>query len=265
MGILVAVLSVLLLLACLFPIVVDVLGVTMMRALPVLERLAPAAPERWPKVSVIIAACDEADTLRAAMAAKLAEDYPDLELVLVDDRSSDGTGAIVDEIAAVDERVRAIHVRALPAGWLGKLHAMQRGLDAASGEWILFSDADVHLAPGTIRRAIALCEERGHDFLAVVPEIPSSGLLDVLLAVLIRTTAVGMQARAIEDPRSSIAAGSGSFNLVRRSALLRTEGLAWLKLEVADDVALAQAVKRAGGRTAVASGRGMVKVAWYRA
>jgi hypothetical protein len=262
---LLAAVSIFLLLACASRVVVDLFGVRMMRTLPLLERLAPAAPRKWPRVSVIVAACDEGDTLRAAMAARLADDYPDVEWILVDDRSTDATGAIVDELAARDPRVRPIHVRELPAGWLGKVHAMQRGLERASGEWILFSDADVHFAVGTIRRAVAWCEGRGLDFLAVVPGLASHSIaLDVLFTSIMRATAAAYQVRTVEDPRSSLAVGGGSFNLVRRAALDRTEGLSRLRLEVADDAALAQQVKRAGGRASVAGGQGMVEVAWYR-
>ena len=262
---LVAALSILLLLALLSHLGIDLIGLRLIRTLPVLGRLSPPAPARWPRVSVIVAACDEEDTLRAAMQARLADDYPDVEWILVDDRSSDGTGAIVDEIAAADSRVRPIHVRELPAGWLGKVHAQQRGLDVATGEWILFSDADVHFAPGTLRRAMARCEEGGFDLISVVPQLTGRGpLLDVIFTSFMRSTAPGYQVRAVEDPRSRMAGGGGSLTLVRRAAIDRTEGLAFIKLEVADDVAFAQQVKRAGGRNTLVGGQETVQVDWYR-
>jgi glycosyltransferase involved in cell wall biosynthesis len=255
------VVPVLLVIALLLHLVIDALGWSMIRTLPLLSESDSDDPPGWPRVSMIVTACNEADTLGQAMAGKLADDYPDLEIIVVDDRSTDGTSEIVDSFAGV----RALHVRELPAGWLGKLNAMQRGLEAATGEWILFSDADVVLAPGTIRRAVARCELRHDDFLAVVPAMPTEDLaLEIAYSAFRRSVSPGTQARAVEDPKSKTAAGTGSFNLVRRSALERTEGLAFLKLEPADDVALAQMVKRAGGRSSVMSGRELVEVAWYR-
>jgi hypothetical protein len=255
------VLPVFLVLAFLTHLIIDALGWSMIRTLPLLSESDPEDPPRWPRVSLIITACNEADTLKEAMATRLADDYPELEIIVVDDRSSDGTAEIVDSLAGI----RAVHVRELPVGWLGKLNAMQRGLEAASGEWILFSDADVAFAPGTIRRAIARCEERADDFLAVVPDLLAKDLpLAIAFSAFLRSVAPGNQPRAVEDPKSRAAAGTGAFNLVRRTALDRTEGLAFIKLEPADDVALAQMVKRAGGRTSVVSGRELVEVAWYR-
>src|SRR5262249_8214682 len=112
------------------------------RAMPVLERQSPPEPVRWPRLTLVIAARDEAAELEAALRSRLAEDYPDLELVVVDDRSTDGTGAIVDRLAAEDPRIVPIHLKTLPEGWLGKLHAMHQGVQRARGEWILFTDAD---------------------------------------------------------------------------------------------------------------------------
>src|SRR6185295_13223770 len=125
------------------------------RAVPVLEDVDPPQPLRWPKLTLVIPARSEAAELEGALETRLREDYPDLQLVVVDDRSTDETGAILDRIAARDGRVVPVHVTELPRGWLGKLHAMHQGVQRASGEWILFTDADVHFQPGTLRRAVA--------------------------------------------------------------------------------------------------------------
>ena len=95
------------------------------------------------------------ETIEAAVRSRLEEGYPELEVVLVDDRSEDGTGAIIDRIAAEHPRVRAVHVGELPAGWLGKVHAQQVGWRAASGDYLLFTDADVHFNSGTLRAAMS--------------------------------------------------------------------------------------------------------------
>ncbi|HYO59607.1 glycosyltransferase family 2 protein [Archangium sp.] len=227
---------------------------------------APGIPEptRWPRVSLVIPACNEADTLEAAVASRLAQDYPELEVVLVDDRSTDGTSALVDRLAAADARVKALHITHLPEGWLGKLHALHRGAEAATGDWLLFTDADVHFAPDTVRRAMALCEARSWDFLTVLFRLrPTSFLLDTAVSTTMRLIGTAARLHRVADPGSSASMGAGVFNLVRRDMLARTRGFEWLKLEIADDAAFGQMVKRAGGRCGVAHALGHVSVELY--
>ena len=97
-----------------------------LKQLPRFERQTAAPLERWPRLSVIVPACNEAAQLEPAVRTIMAQDYPELEIILVDDRSSDGTGALIDGLAREDARVRAIHIDKLPDGWLGKVHALQR-------------------------------------------------------------------------------------------------------------------------------------------
>ena len=141
------------------------------RGIPDPASLRPKMPGVWPRLSVIMTACKEEGTLRDAMTSKLADGYTDAEFIVVDDRSIDGTGTIIDALAASDERVKPLHLTTLPPDWLGKVHAMHRAAQVATGDWILFSDADVHLAPGTLRRAIAYCEMEKLDHLALLPEV----------------------------------------------------------------------------------------------
>jgi hypothetical protein len=235
------------------------------RRIPVLLRDRSAPPARWPRVSLLVPARNEIETLGPAMRSRLAEGYPELEVVLVDDRSTDGTSALVDTLAAEDGRVRALHVTSLPPGWLGKLHAMSEGLQQATGEWILFSDADVHLAPGTIARAVSFAEAHRLDHLTILPGLlPATWLVDAALASFTRTGLVMGRIWLVSDPRSKVGGSVGAFGLVRRSALERSPGLEHLRLEVADDLALGQMLKASGSRSAVANGRELVTLHWYR-
>jgi len=235
------------------------------RGVPVLLRDRSPPPGRWPRVSLIVPARNEVETLGPAMRSRLAEGYPALEVVLVDDRSTDGTGALVDAIAAEDSRVRALHLDSLPPGWLGKLHAMSEGLRRATGEWILFSDADVHLAPGTIARAVSLAEAQRLDHLSLLPQLdPATWLVDAALASFTRTGLVLGRVWLVSDPRSKVGGSVGAFGLVRRDALERSPGLEHLRLEVADDLALGQMLKSTGSRSALANGRELVRIHWYR-
>lgn len=249
--------------AALYWLVAALFAELIYRKVPQLDRPGPA-PAVWPRVSVLIPACDEAATIEPALRAHLASDYPALEVVAVDDRSTDATGAIIDRLAAADPRLRALHIRQLPAGWLGKVHALHCAVQQAHGDWLLVTDADVELEPAALRAAISLAEARQLDFLTLLPRLRSVGLLvDATVAVFNRGLLGMGRVWQAADPEVPVAFGIGAFCLVRRSALLRTPGFEWLRLEVADDMGLALLIKRAGGRCAVANGRQLIAITFY--
>ena len=231
----------------------------------ILKNVDVEDPRSWPRLSVVIPACDEGDTLEDAIQTVLAQDYPHIEVVLIDDRSTDNTGRIVDRVAAVDRRVRPVHITELPHGWLGKVNALRRGVEQTSGQWVLFTDADVHMAPGTLRRAVAYCENRRLDHLALIPDAwPTTLLTDAAISTFVRVFMISIRVWAVENPNSTAFAGVGAFNMVRREAFEKTEGFRWLRLEVADDVGLGLMMKRSGARCAVAHGRDLIGLHWYR-
>jgi cellulose synthase/poly-beta-1,6-N-acetylglucosamine synthase-like glycosyltransferase len=133
------------------------LGATLvgMRRVPALRRLPVDARADWPRVSIVVPACDEEAGVLGALRSLLAQQYPSVQVVAVDDRSSDGTGAIMDRLAIEDPRLSVVHIATLPDGWLGKLNALQRGVEKSDGEWLLFADADAHLGPHTLKNASA--------------------------------------------------------------------------------------------------------------
>jgi glycosyltransferase involved in cell wall biosynthesis len=257
-------LAVLTVLGALYWSTMALLLLRVVRSVPSVHGLRAPRPRRWPRLSLIMPARDEEHTLEPALRSKLGNTYPELELVLVDDRSTDTTGAVAEAFARTEPRLQVVHVRHLPEGWLGKVHAMQRGLEHASGEWILFSDADVHLAPGVLERVIAHAEHEGLDHVCVLPSVTSSGFaLQATVSTFFRLICTGARLWAVPDPRSSAAVGIGAFNLVRRSALERTPGLEWLKMEIGDDVALGVMLKRSGARQSVLNGRSEVSLEFY--
>ena len=254
----------LLLIPCVVWLVSAFMAVRTIRGIPQLVQVQSPEPARWPKVSVIVPACNEAGTLPGAAEKLLALEYPALELVFINDRSTDGTGAVVDQLATQDERIRAVHVAELPEGWLGKPHAMERGCEVASGDWLLFTDADVHFAPQTLARAIAWCEAGQVDHLAVIPDVEARGFaLQAALASFGRYFTLGRRLWAVNDDNSSTFIGIGAFNLVRRSALERTEGLSWLAGDTVDDLALGMLMRQSGARCRVLWGRDALSVHWY--
>lgn len=218
----------------------------------------------WPRLSVIVPACDEELSIEPALRATLASDYPALQLVAVDDRSTDRTGAIIDALAEKDPRVVAVHVQELPDGWLGKVNAMQRGLEQADGEWLLFADADTHLAPGTLRRAIGYAEQNDVDFLSVIPHTLSAGFFgDAVFNIAMALFCLHLRPWTIKYGNTKTYAATGAFLLVRRSALERSPGLAWLKLEVADDFGMSLLIKSHGGKADLLNGKDAVTLRWY--
>ena len=216
----------------------------------------------WPTVSIVIPARDEGAQVREALQAKLADGYPALQLVLVDDRSTDDTGDQARSLG--DPRLIVTRVDSLPEGWLGKVNALAQGLRVATGEWILFSDADVHLAPGTLAKVIAWAEAEGVDHVAALPGVtPGGPVITAALAGFFRMIVVFSRLSAVERPDSKAAVGVGAFNLFRRSALEKSPGLEWLKMEIGDDMALGVMLKRAGARQRVVVAQEAVSLEFY--
>lgn len=235
-----------------------------LRAVPLLERLDPPLPATWPPVSVISPARDEADKIEAAMKASLSAGYPSLQVVAVDDRSSDGTGDILERLAAADPRLVVAHVTEARPGWLGKLAALDEGVARATGDWLLFADADVVLLPGALERIVAHCLAEGLDYVTAYPSIEPAGFLaGTCYAAMGPTLAGAGRLWAAADPDSDVAVGMGAFILMRRDLLERSEGLEWLRLEVADDMGLGLLAARAGGRCGVLNARGLLRLPWY--
>lgn len=234
------------------------------RQLQTLPTIDSEPPGGWPRVSVLVPARNEADAIEAAMQSLLEVDYPQLEIVIIDDRSTDRTGEIVDLLAQRDPRIVALHVEALPDGWLGKVHALQRGLEASRGDWLLFTDADVHFSPAVLKRAIAYCEHRGRDFLALLPDFFNVRLLIGTAQAAFGILFLSMfDFRKVADPDSEVAMGIGAFNLLRREYVDSETGLEWLRMELVDDAGLGLLAKRRGARCEILSGNTLLRVDWY--
>jgi glycosyltransferase involved in cell wall biosynthesis len=233
---------------------------------PLLTDIDIPEPPSWPAVSVVVPACNEAEKFEAAARTLLAQDYENLEIILVDDRSTDATGDIADRLAACDPRVRAIHISDLPDGWLGKVNAMDRGLAECNGDIVLFTDADVHHRGDTVRKAVALMLAGELDHIAGCPSLRSSSTLltnSLIAAFLRQLFGLLLPSWQVADPASPAFFGVGAFNMVRRSALDATEGFEWLKLETGDDMGLGLMMKRSGAKCRVVSMVDLISVQWY--
>ncbi|MBN1515209.1 glycosyltransferase [Candidatus Sumerlaeota bacterium] len=232
--------------------------------IPQLKRLRlPEDPDfEWPALTIVTTARNEEPAVGRAVRSMLAADYPRLEVVAVNDASSDGTGAILDGIR--DLRLRVVHLKGdPPPGWLGKNWALHCAAQEASGEYILFTDGDVEYRPGALRRAIWLALRMRADHVVAFPRlilknaIERSFMLEFSILFFL-----GFRLWEALDPHSRNSLGMGAFNLVRREALMRAGGFETIRMNVEDDVALGRIIKENGGRFAAGYSNGMVRVRW---
>jgi hypothetical protein len=233
------------------------------RRLRRLATLKTPEPATWPRVSLVFTARNEGRTVGTSVPTMLQLDYPDLELIAVNDRSEDDTGAVLDKIAASDPRMRVVPVTELTPGWLGKTHGLQLGGEQATGEWILFTDADIHFRPDALRRAIAYARAHNLDHLAAVPELTGHGhWLGVCVGAFSLIFALFVRPWRVPDPRSPCHGGVGAFNLVRTSTYRKLGGHEPLHFRPDDDIKLGKLMK-AGGWSEMMLGNGAISVAWY--
>jgi glycosyltransferase involved in cell wall biosynthesis len=213
----------------------------------------------------VIPARNEERDVGAAVRCHLSCSYPDLEVVVVDDRSTDGTDRILERLAGEDPRCRVVRGVEPPAGWLGKPHALAQGAAAARGELLLFADADVLYDPRALEEMVSMLETERLDFLFVVPRIEARGFWENVLMPNLLVTFFGGPAFLIARPRARwVAAGGGAGNLVRRAAYEAVGGHATLSASVIDDIRLGYLFKRAGYRIAAARAEDRLRVRMYR-
>lgn len=225
-------------------------------------------PEHWPRISVIVPAKDEAATIGETLRGLLASDYPQLEVIAVNDRSTDETGAIMDQIAAEAASqnaalMRVIHIEELPEDWLGKSHAMHQAAQQATGELLLFTDGDIIFSSEAIRRATQIFLDRGLDHLCLVPQLARGGLFERAFVTYFGfLLASGTYFWLIPTSWRHAYVGIGAFNLVKRTAYQQTGGLETIRLDVLDDIKLGKLLKHNGYQQDVFLGVDELKVRW---
>jgi glycosyltransferase involved in cell wall biosynthesis len=225
-------------------------------------------PPNNPRVSIIVPARNEQSDIELSLTRLLALDYDNYEVIAANDRSTDRTGEIMETVAqsaAARGRVRVIHHRELPAGWLGKTHAMWTAANAATGDWLLFTDADVLFKPDSVRRALAYADAERADHLVLFPQMIMKRPGEYMMIAFFQTMFVfGHRPWKVADPKTNDHMGVGAFNLIRRSVYEAVGTYAALRMEVLDDMKLGKVVKNAGFAQRNAFGADLISLRWAR-
>ena len=253
----------------------------------------PPTSEGEPRVSIIVPARNEEQDIGATLQQLLALDYSNYEIIAVNDRSTDGTGAIMDEVAVSAEslcsadtlvrapatsamqgvadrsvrptRLKVIHISELPPGWLGKTHAMWTAAKQATGDWLLFTDADVLFKPDSLRRVVSYAYAEKADHVVLFPrmlmEHPGERMMIAFFQALF---VFGHRPWKVADPDAQDHMGVGAFNMVRRSVYDAVGTYQALRMEVLDDMKLGKVVKNAGYRQRNVFGEDLISLRWVK-
>ena len=231
-----------------------------------LERIGDArdGDPPLPRLSVVVAARNEEARVEQALTSLLALDYPDYEVIFVDDRSQDRTGEIADRLSAQDDRLRVLHVEELPAGWFGKNHASWRGALAARGDLLLFTDGDVVFGREAVRRGVRHLLRSRLDHVAVLPALEMrSPMLQACMIVFHWGAHVTARLWQVRDPRSTASFGVGAYNLFRTDSYRAIGGHRQVALRPDEDYQLGRLVKLTSHRSDLVRAESSVRCEWY--
>jgi len=220
-----------------------------------------------PRVSIVVPACNEAADIDATLTRLLALDYDNYEVIAVDDRSTDETGEIMNRIAASAPRgrLKVIRITELPAGWMGKPHAMWSAARQASGDWLLFTDADVLFKPDALPRALAYAHSERADHLVLFPRMIMKHPGEKMMIAFFQTLFVfGHRPWKVADPKTKDHIGVGAFNLIRRSTYDALGTYQALRFDVLDDMKLGKVVKDAGYAQRNVFGADLISIRWAK-
>ncbi len=225
-------------------------------------------PARSERVTIVIPARNEEGDIEQTLTHLLALDYANYEVIAVNDRSTDRTGEIMDRVASsagAHSVVRVIHVRELPAGWLGKAHAMWTAAKQATGDWLLFTDADVLFKPESLRRALAYAEAAQSDHLVMFPRMITKTPGERMMIAFFQSLFVfGHRPWKVADPSTDDHMGVGAFNLIRRAVYEAVGTYERLRMDVLDDMKLGKVVKNGGYRQRNVFGEDLISLHWAK-
>ena len=228
----------------------------------------PAKSGASTRVSVIVPARNEEHDIEQTLRRLLALDYNNYEVVAVDDRSSDRTGEIIGRLASSKDAhgiLKVISIEALPSAWVGKTHAMWTAAQQATGDWLLFTDADVQFKPDSVRRAIAYAEAERADHVVLFPRMIMKQPGEKMVTAFFLTLFVfGHRPWKVANPRTRDHMGVGAFNLIRRRVYESIGTYQALRMEILDDMKLGKVVKNAGYAQRNVFGADLISIRWAK-
>ena len=234
------------------------------RTIAKLEDIPPLTSSGQPKVSVVIAACNEERGIEQALTSVLHQDYRDYEVIVVNDRSTDRTGEILHRMSQANPRLQLIAIHQLPPAWLGKNHALHQGAARASGSFLLFTDADVVMHPSVLSRAVRYALDYGVDHLAMPPRVVMKGaLLNAFLGTFALIFNMYVQPWKARNPKSAKHVGIGAFNMVRTAVYRAVGGHQRISMRPDDDMKLGKLLKDEGYKQDFVIGIALISVEWY--
>jgi glycosyltransferase involved in cell wall biosynthesis len=233
--------------------------------------LPPLPPSEGAHLTVVVPACNEEESIQATLRSLLASTGLRLEIVAVDDRSTDRTGVLMDQVAAEavtcegQHRLRVIHNSELPAGWLGKPHALHLGAQQATAPWLLFTDGDLLFAPQALELALRQAIAGHVDHLMLVPSLIRKSIGEAAMQATVQALVQwSIRLWKVADPGAKDFFGVGGFNLVRAEVFNKLGGFAALRMEVVEDFSFGRMVKRAGYRSCVTVGPDLLRIRWIQ-
>ena len=235
-----------------------------MRRMTNIRDVMPMQQEDVPRVSVIIPACNEADSIEPALQSVLELDYANLEIIVVNDRSTDNTDAVLERMKNRYPNIILHNISELPKGWMGKSHALHSGAEQAHGDYFLFTDADIIMEKTTLSRAMHHMLDNNLDHMSMFfGSITQGGLLNTLIMETGGSLMLLFKPWKAKDKKSKKYMGVGSFNLVKASAYKAIEGHSALAMHPIDDIMLGKVLKQRGFSQDCLFGQDFVQVKWY--
>ncbi|NOY97990.1 MAG: glycosyltransferase [Chloroflexi bacterium] len=225
---------------------------------------SPPPQTDLPLISIIVPARNEERNICRCVDGLLAQTYPNLEIIILDDRSTDATPRILDELSARAPQLRVLHGAELPPGWAGKPHALAQAAAAARGDWLLFVDADTFLAPEAVVSTYLAAREHGADLFTILTRQEMVTFWErTVLPLVLTALSVGFSPRKVNDPGRRDAIANGQFILIKRDVYAAIGGHAAVRDSIVDDKDLAELVKGAGYRLVLADGRSAASTRMY--
>jgi glycosyltransferase involved in cell wall biosynthesis len=249
------------LLSSLYALVTLVLGVRQLRTLGDIDSFTSRSS---PVISIIVPACNEEDTIEPALRSLLRLDYENIEILVVNDRSTDNTGGVLQDIQKAHPELQVLTITELPEGWLGKNNALHQGALRAKGEYLLFTDADILFARSTLSRAVSLMAAEGLDHLSLIfKNIAKGALLNAMMVDAGGGLFFLFKPWKVRDPKSKYFMGVGAFNLVRKSVYRAIGGHTSIRMHPIDDLLLGKIIKQHGFKQDCLTAYDFVTVHWY--